>query len=104
MTSKKGGGGGKRSGDFTREGIKKLAADKPVAYELLSNRGKNLYTGSAKRGRVRERLEEHLRGGPDPVRGAAKVRLIQKPSIKEAQKSELSIIKRGKPPGNKRGK
>ena len=103
-SGKRRGEGGKRTGKLTREGIKKLVADKPVVYQLLSERGRNLYTGSAKRGRVRERLQEHLAGGPDPVPGATKVRLLQKPRIKEAQKSELSIIKRDKPPRNKSGK
>ncbi len=95
---------GKRSGTFNKKGIESLAKDKPVVYEIENTRGKNLYTGSAKRGRVEERLKEHLPGGPDPVRGGAKVRILQKSSIDEAKKSEARIIKKSQPPQNKRGK
>ncbi len=95
---------GKRSGTFNKKGIESLAKDKPVVYEIESIRGKNLYTGSAKRGRVEERLKEHLPGGTDPVRGGAKVRILQKSSIEEAKKSEARIIKKSQPPQNKRGK
>lgn len=95
---------GKRSGTFNKKGIESLAKNKPVVYEIENTRGKNLYTGSAKRGRVEERLKEHLPGGPDPVRGGAKVRILQKSSIDEAKKSEARIIKSSQPPQNKRGK
>ena len=95
---------GKLSGPFDKKGIEGLAKDKPVVYEIEDTRGKNLYTGSAKRGRVEERLKEHLPSGPDSVRGGTKVRIQQKPSIAEAKKSEERIIKRSQPPQNKRGK
>ena len=95
---------GKKSGKFTRDGIDKLAAGKPTVYEIRNKGGKNIYTGSAKKGRVRERLAEHLPGGKDPVRGGESVRLLQKSSIKEAQKTEARIIQREKPPQNERGK
>lgn len=95
---------GKKSSGFTKDGIGSLAKDKPVVYEILSKNNKNIYTGSAKRGRVEERLKEHLPGGSDPVRGGAKVKIQQKSSINEAQKSEARIIKQDKPPQNKAGK
>ena len=95
---------GKMSGTFDKEGIEGLAKDKPVVYKIENNKGNNLYTGVAKRGRVEERLKEHLPSGPDPVRGGAKVRIQQKPSIAEAKKSEARIIKTSQPPQNKRGK
>ena len=95
---------GKKSGAFDKDGIEELAKDKPVVYKIEDNQGNNLYTGVAKRGRVEERLKEHLPGGPDPVRGGKKVRIQQKPSIADAKKSEARIIKRSKPPQNKRGK
>ncbi|MYA29246.1 MAG: GIY-YIG nuclease family protein [Nitrospira sp. SB0672_bin_25] len=94
----------KLSGTFDKKGIEGLAKDKPIVYEIENARGKNLYTGSAKKGRVEERLKEHLSGGPDPVRGGAKVRIRQKSSIDEARKSEARTIKRNQPPQNKRGK
>ena len=95
---------GKMSGTFDKEGIEGLAKDKPVVYKIENNKGNNLYTGVAKRGRVEERLKEHLPSGPDSVRGGAKVRIQQKPSIAEAKKSEARIIKTSQPPQNKRGK
>lgn len=87
----------KKTADFTSEGINSLAQDKPVVYKILNKNGKNIYTGSAKRGRVAERIKEHLPGGPHPIPGGAKVKIIQKNSIKEARKSESRIISRTKP-------
>lgn len=95
---------GKKSGPFNKEGIQKLANDKPVVYEIKCKNGENLYTGSAKRGRVIPRLNEHLPGGPNPVRGGNKVVISPKPSITEAQKAEARKINREKPPQNKIGK
>ena len=91
----------KKSGDFTRKGIESLAQDKPAVYKILNRKGDSLYTGIAKRGRVADRLKEHLPGGPDPIRGGAKVKIEQKKSIAEARKSESRIIKRSKPKHNK---
>jgi excinuclease UvrABC nuclease subunit len=93
-----------RTAKFNAEGIESLPKDKPVVYRILDSDGENIYTGVAKRGRVSERLAEHLPGGPDPIRGAAKVRIEQKTSINEAKGSEERIIKRSKPKYNKKGK
>jgi predicted GIY-YIG superfamily endonuclease len=94
----------RKSGSFTQEGIESLSKDKPVVYKIENNKGKNIYTGVAKRGRVEERLKEHLSGGPDPVRGGVKVKIIQKNSIDDALKSEARIIKQQQPPQNKKDK
>ena len=45
---------GKKSGKFSKDGIEALAKDKPVVYVIEDDKGKNLYTGVAKRGRVEE--------------------------------------------------
>ncbi len=95
---------GKKSGSFNEKGIEELAKDKPVVYKIEDDKGNNLYTGVAKRGRVEERIKEHLPGGVDPVRGGAKVRIQQKPSIADAEKAEARIIKQQQPPQNKKGK
>ena len=95
---------GKKSGSFDKDGIEGLAKDKPVVYDIQNKAGETLYTGSAKKGRVEQRLKEHLPGGPDPIRGGAKVKIRQKPSIASAQKSEARSIKNKKPPQNKKGK
>jgi hypothetical protein len=75
----------KKSADFNKDGIESLANDKP-------------------RGRVEERLKEHLPSGPDPVRGGKKVVIDQKSSIGEALKTEARSIKRSQPPQNRKGK
>lgn len=95
---------GKKSGSFDKEGIEGLAKNKPVVYEIENKRGDLLYTGVAKRGRVEERLKEHLPGGPDPIRGGAKVKIQQKHSITEAEKAEAKAIQKKQPPFNKKGK
>ncbi len=94
----------RKSGSFTQEGIESLSKDKPVVYKIENSKGKNIYTGVAKRGRVEKRLKEHLPGGPDPVRGGVKVKIIQKNSIDDALKSEARIIRQQQPPQNKKDK
>ncbi len=94
----------KKSGTFTKEGIESLAKDKPVVYKIKDDKGEVLYTGVAKKGRVETRLKEHLPGGLDPIRGGKKVTITQKRSIDEAFKTEARIIKKSKPPQNKKGK
>lgn len=93
-----------KTADFNPEGIDSLAKDKPVVYKILDKNDRNIYTGSAKRGRVTKRINEHLPGGPDSIPGGVKVKIEQKDSIEEARKSESRIIFRSKPMYNKRGK
>jgi hypothetical protein len=88
---------------FNPAGIEKLPNDKPVVYEIETESGKNNYTGIAQRGRVRERIGEHLPGAKDPVPGT-KVVIEQKPSIAEAQGIEKRIIRRSQPKYNEQGK
>ncbi|HEY5994492.1 MAG TPA: hypothetical protein VIU46_07830 [Gallionellaceae bacterium] len=95
---------GKKSGTFDPKGIESLAKNKPVVYEIQNKKGDPLYTGVAKRGRVEERLKEHLPNGPDPIRGGAKVTIQQKTSIEAALKAEAKAIKEKQPPQNKKGK
>ncbi len=96
--------GGKKSSKFTKDALGDLAKDKPVVYKIRNAKGDNVYTGVAKRGRVEERLREHLPGGEDAIPGARRVEIQQKSSIGEARKSEARIIKRSKPRHNKQGK
>lgn len=88
---------------FTPAEIAKLPKDKPVVYKILDPQGTNIYTGKAKRGRIEERLNEHLPGGPHPIPGGAKVKIEQKPTVQAAEKSEKIIIARSKPKYNKQG-
>jgi hypothetical protein len=93
----------KKTVRFNESGIEKLPNDKPVVYKILTPGGNNNYTGTAKRGRVQERLTEHLPGGKDAIPGA-KVQIQQMPTIREAIGKEKSIIARSKPKYNEQGK
>ena len=93
-----------RTAKMDSQSIDTLPNDKPALYKLLDSTGKNVYTGTAGRGSVRDRLKDHLPGGKDPVPGAAKVRIEQKDSIEQAQHTESIIISRSKPRYNKQGK
>ncbi len=88
---------------LNERGIEKLPNDKPVVYSIQTEGGKTTYAGVAKRGRVQERLAEHLPGAKDPVPGA-KVQIEQMPSLAEAQAKEARVISRSKPRYNEKGK
>jgi hypothetical protein len=88
---------------FNKEGIAKLPNDKPVNYTIETGGGKPNYVGIAKRGRVQERIAEHLSGAEHPIPGA-KVRIEQAPTIQQAEKKEMRIISRSQPKYNKQGK
>ena len=82
---------------FNKTGIPKLPNDKPVVYKIQTPTGKTNYVGSAKRGRVQERIQEHLDNGKIP---GAKVHIEQVSSIQDAQKKEQNIISRTQPKHN----
>ena len=84
---------------FNQTGLKYLPNDKPVLYRIETESGNLNYAGIAQRGRVQERLKEHL----DEIPGA-NVRIEQFSSIKEAKKKEESVISRNKPKYNKQTK
>ncbi|TET07218.1 MAG: hypothetical protein E3J83_05275 [Candidatus Atribacteria bacterium] len=87
--------------NFNLEGIKKLPNDKPVVYKILTKNNNNNYTGIAKKGRVLDRLMEHLSKGKDPIPGD-KIQIEQMSSIKEAQTKEKNILSRSNPRYNKK--
>ena len=91
----------KKTVRFNQAGTSKLPQDKPVVYRIKTDAGKTNYVGVAQRGRVQERLQEHL--GADKIPGA-KVQIEQKASIREAKKTEASVIVRTQPKYNKQGK
>lgn len=86
---------------FTRSGVEKLPDNKPVVYKIKTDGEKVNYIGSAERGRVRERLGEHLKNGVIP---GSKVVIEQKSSIAEARDTESRSIAIIKPKYNKQGK
>lgn len=91
----------RKSAKFTQQGISKLPDDKPAVYKILTEGGKNNYTGIAKRGRVQERVQEHLASGKIP---GVKVQIQQMNSIRQAANTEQRVIARSKPKYNKKGK
>lgn len=86
---------------LNKTNIRDVPTGKPIVYRLLNNNGDNLYTGSAKRLRSQERLQEHMPGGPDPVPRASSFQVKQMESIKKAQQEEKRIIGKEKPKYNK---
>ncbi len=88
---------------FNKSGIDTLPENKSVVYKIITKSGVNNYTGIAKRGRVQERLSEHLPGGQDAIPGA-KVIIEQVDNLPTAKKKEANTIKRTQPKYNKQGK
>ncbi len=84
---------------FNKTEIEDLPNNKPAVYKIMTTGGKVNYVGVAKRGRVQERINEHL----DEIPGAT-VQIQQTDSIAEARKKEAGIIKRSKPRYNKQRK
>jgi len=88
---------------FNRQGIAKAPNDRPATYRIQTESGKTNYVGTAKRGRVQERLGEHLPGGKDYIPGAQVV-VEQQPNIAAARDEEARAIRRSQPKYNKQGK
>ena len=84
---------------YTKQGIGQLPDDKPVLYRIETEAGNPNYIGVAQRGRVRERLSEHL--GKIP---GATVRIEQFNDIKDAMKKEINVIRRAKSKYHRQGK
>ena len=86
---------------FNKSGAAKLPNNKPAVYKIQTPGGKTNYVGVAKRGRVQERIQEHLNASDIP---GAKVQVQQMSSIQEAEKTEANIIARTQPKYNEQGK
>ena len=84
---------------YNKTGIENLPDNKPAVYKILTAAGKANYVGVAKRGRIQERISEHL--GEIP---GATVQIQQTDSIAVARKKEAKIIKRSKPRYNKQAR
>ena len=89
--------------DFNKTGVSKLPDGKPVLYRIQTDGGRTNYAGIAQRGRVQERIAEHLPDAKDTVPGA-KVQIEQMNSIDEARAKEARVISRSKPKYNDQGK
>jgi hypothetical protein len=62
-------------------------------YRIETSGGKDNYIGVAKRGRVQERIGEHLAGAKDAIPGS-KVQIEQMPTIQRAEQKEKGAIAR----------
>ena len=58
---------------FNKTSIKNIPEEKPILYLFLNSPGDELYLGVAKRGRVQERLQEHLALKRERIPGAVKI-------------------------------
>lgn len=84
---------------FNKTGIDKLPNNKPAVYTIKTDSGKLNYVGTAKRGRLQDRLQEHLGNIP-----GATVSVEQFNSISDAEVKEAKVIKKELPKYNKQGK
>ena len=89
---------------LNKRNIEKTPDKKPALYKIKNRKGDNVYTGVAQRGRVQERLQEHMPGGPDPIPGADSFSVKQKPSIGGAKGEEKRIIKDEQPKHNEQSR
>lgn len=89
---------GTKKTTYSKTAIQKLPNDKPVLYRIETEGGKLNYAGVAKRGRVRDRISEHL--GEIP---GATVKIEQFSSIEDARVKEVRVIKRNQPKYNEQG-
>lgn len=90
---------GIKTTNFNKTGIEKLPNNKPVLYKIKTESGSTNYAGVAKKGRIQERLGEHL--GKIP---GVKVQIEQFNHIHDAEKKEGNVIIRNQPKYNKKGK
>ena len=89
----------KKTVSDNKAGIGKLPEAKPVMYKIKTEGGKVNYVGVAQRGRVQDRLKEHLPGARDYVPGA-RIQIEQFGSIAQARQAEAAEIGRIKPKHN----
>ena len=88
-----------RKTKFNKTSIEKLPDDKPALYRIKTDGGTDNYVGIAQRGRVRERLNEHIGEIPGST-----IEIEQFGSISEARAKEKNVIKRSQPKYNKQDK
>lgn len=89
----------KKKTNYNKQSVESLPDDKPVVYRIKTESGKLNYAGVAKRGRVHERLQEHIGNIPGKT-----VEIEQFNSIKDAKEKESRVIKRNQPKYNEQSK
>lgn len=84
---------------YNQTNIAELPNDKSALYRIETATGRPNYVGVAARGRVRERLSEHLGEIPGVT-----LKIEQFANIRDARKKEANVIKRSQPKHNQQGK
>ncbi len=84
---------------YNKSSLGNLPNDKPALYRIETESGKLNYAGIAKRGRVPDRIKEHL--GEIP---GATVSIEQFSSIADARAKEKNVLSRNKPKYNAQDK
>lgn len=84
--------------NYNKTAIETLPDDKPVVYQVRRESGNPNYVGIAHRGRVRERILEHIGEIPGKT-----VRIQQFDSIGEARETEGRLIAKLDPKYNRQG-
>jgi excinuclease UvrABC nuclease subunit len=87
---------------FTKEGAKQLPSEKPGTYKIKDPKNKLLYVGET--GRLKERIEQHIKQETVKPAKDKKVEVQRTSSKAEAQAKEKVLIKKLQPPKNKKGK
>jgi hypothetical protein len=89
----------KRKATYNKTGIDSLPNNRAVLYRIETETGKLNYAGVAQRGRVQDRICEHLGEIPGST-----VKIEQFDSVKDAKEKEARVIKRNQPKYNELGK
>jgi len=82
---------------FNKNNIKSIPNDKPIIYRLQNNKKQKLYTGIAKKGRIPERLFEHINLKKERIPGATKIKIVQMPNVEKAKIIEKRLMKKFQP-------
>lgn len=93
-----------RAKKFTKANIGTVPVDKAIVYKIKNDRGANLYTGIAGRGRGQERLLEHKELKHEVVPGGTRFQIAQAKNKEIAERLEKQIIKQESPKYNEQGK
>jgi excinuclease UvrABC nuclease subunit len=95
----------KKTTPFTKTDTNKIPSKKPGVYDIKNKEGDSQYIGMAKKGRMQERVKEHLpTSTKDPVKSGSKVEITTTKTKEAALKKERLLIKSKRPPQNKIGK
>lgn len=95
----------KKTTAFTKSGTKKISSETPGVYDIQNKKGKSEYVGMAKKGRMQERVKEHLpTSTKDPIKNGSKVKITNTKTKEAALRKEKQLIKSKQPSQNKKGK